>query len=196
MHSDGSKKASDPLFGREAISKTSDSKTTPIQCQTRNHATNAEIQIQGMDMAVRRNAFSTPCIYCDGSHSMDRCQILLQKPFYDITEILKNKGCCYGSLRIGHQRKLCKNKATCSYCKGRHPTILHVDGRIPPRSSQQSSHKSHYCQNQCLVWGWGPEGGMAIIPVKVRLRGSCRLVETYAFMDPGSNISFCSDHLM
>jgi hypothetical protein len=37
---------------------------------------------------------------------------------------------------------------------------------------------------------------MAIIPVKVRLRGSFRPIETYAFLDPGSNVSFCSEKLM
>ena len=57
------KKASDPIFGREAISKTMDSKTTPIQYTTKSHATNAEIQTQETDTAVRRNAFTTPCIY-------------------------------------------------------------------------------------------------------------------------------------
>ena len=139
---------------------------------------------------------------------MDRCQELLGKPFYDRTEILKNKGCCYGCLRIGHQRKLCQNKATCSYCKGRHPSILHVDGRIPPRFEVQNSPTTSdtivkigasarvISEMDSHVGAGDPEVAMAIIPVKVRRRGSGRLVETYAFMDPGSNVSFCSDHLM
>jgi hypothetical protein len=37
---------------------------------------------------------------------------------------------------------------------------------------------------------------MAVIPVKVHIRGSSRFVTTYAFLDPGSNISFCTYQLM
>lgn len=38
--------------------------------------------------------------------------------------------------------------------------------------------------------------GMVIIPVKVRVKGSDKSVVTYAFLDNGSNSSFCTDSLM
>ena len=38
--------------------------------------------------------------------------------------------------------------------------------------------------------------GLAIVPVKVRAIGSERIVQTYAFLDGGSNTSFCSENLM
>ena len=37
---------------------------------------------------------------------------------------------------------------------------------------------------------------MAIIPVKVRISGSNIALFTYAFFDPGSNVSFCAEKLM
>ena len=38
--------------------------------------------------------------------------------------------------------------------------------------------------------------GMVVIPVKVRVKGSDKSVVTYAFLDNGSNSSFCTDSLM
>ena len=38
--------------------------------------------------------------------------------------------------------------------------------------------------------------GLAIVPVKVRAFESGKVVQTYAFLDGGSNTSFCSENLM
>ena len=37
--------------------------------------------------------------------------------------------------------------------------------------------------------------GLAILPVKVKAKGSDQMVQTYAFLDNGSNASFCSEEL-
>ena len=37
--------------------------------------------------------------------------------------------------------------------------------------------------------------GLVIVPVKVRLRNGIKAVQTYAFMDPGSTVTFCSEGL-
>jgi len=37
--------------------------------------------------------------------------------------------------------------------------------------------------------------GLAILPVKVKAKGSDRVIQTYAFLDNGSNASFCSEPL-
>jgi hypothetical protein len=37
--------------------------------------------------------------------------------------------------------------------------------------------------------------GLSIVPVKVRAKGNNNLVETYAFLDPGSNTTFCTNTL-
>lgn len=38
--------------------------------------------------------------------------------------------------------------------------------------------------------------GLPVVPVKVRAKGSDTTVHTYAFLDGGSNTSFCSEQLM
>ena len=42
------------------------------------------------------------------------------------------------------------------------------------------------CNTECDT----VECTMAIIPVKVRLADGSRIIETYAFLDPGSNVTF------
>jgi hypothetical protein len=37
---------------------------------------------------------------------------------------------------------------------------------------------------------------MVIIPVLIRRKDSVVHVQTYAFLDPGSNVSFCTEELM
>ena len=37
--------------------------------------------------------------------------------------------------------------------------------------------------------------GLAILPVKVKAKGSDQMIQTYAFLDNGSNTSFCSEKL-
>ena len=36
---------------------------------------------------------------------------------------------------------------------------------------------------------------LAILPVKVKAKGSDQMIQTYAFLDNGSNASFCSEKL-
>ena len=38
--------------------------------------------------------------------------------------------------------------------------------------------------------------GLPVVPVKVRAKGSNTLLHTYAFLDGGSNTTFCSDQLL
>ncbi|KAK3752436.1 hypothetical protein QZH41_003520 [Actinostola sp. cb2023] len=38
--------------------------------------------------------------------------------------------------------------------------------------------------------------GLAIVPVKVKAPGKSRVIETYAFLDNGSNTTFCTEELM
>ena len=49
----------------------------------------------------------------------------------------------------------------------------------------------------CNASGAGASAiGLAIVPVKVRAKGKNKMMETYAFVDPGSNTSFCTNKLI
>ena len=38
--------------------------------------------------------------------------------------------------------------------------------------------------------------GLAVVPVKVKARDSSKIIETYAFLDAGSNTTFCTEGLL
>ena len=48
-----------------------------------------------------------------------------------------------------------------------------------------------------VTWGAGNDTCIfAILPVTAYLKNGCTAIHTYAFLDNGSNVSFCSDSLM
>lgn len=53
------------------------------------------------------------------------------------------------------------------------------------------------CDGLCSETGAGvPATGLAIGPVNVRAKGKEKMVQTYSFLDPGSNTTFCTDRLI
>ena len=49
----------------------------------------------------------------------------------------------------------------------------------------------------CSATGAGASAtGLAIVPVNVRAKGKKKIVQTYAFLDPGSNTTFCTNKLI
>ncbi len=132
------------------------------------------------------------------------CQELLTKPHNARVELLKTKGVCFGCLVKGHMSRTCKNRQTCSVCSKQHPTILH----IPLNESKDQKDSSSSSNNLGKAVRSGlvslkteaidcsdKQCTLAIIPVQVKLTNSNHIVQTYAFLDPGSSATFCTDQL-
>ena len=111
-------------------------------------------------------------------------------------------------------------------CKEKHSTFLHENTINKNSSSKEKSYNGKALHSQAqgeakeenakeeeaetkVVIGYvkstegstetssnGPAIGLSIVPVKVRAVGSDKTIETYAFLDTGSNTSFCSQKLM
>jgi hypothetical protein len=203
-------KVNDPTFGKEAMKPDQD-KHAPQQCSSRVQRTKAifatKLTEVRDDSSSKSSAFVSPCLYCNGHHALQLCRHLFDLPYYDRIDIIKSKGCCFGCLRFGHQRKFCKNKSICTHCQGRHPSVLHVNGKPSVRDSVLGTRAdcnvkvntfSGACTDSSYMYNNrdNVECTMAIIPVKVRISGSNIAVTTYAFLDPGSNVSFCTAKLM
>ena len=131
---------------------------------------------------VKPTAFKSPCMNCNGAHTLEVCDNVFALPFYDRIDILRDHRLCYGCLKPGHSRRNCRSKATCSHCGGRHPSVLHVDGKIPPRESKPAESQDQISQsvgsacNTDYYKNDSAECTMAIIPVKVALSGSSRII--------------------
>ena len=112
----------------------------------------------------------------------------------------------------------CPKQSFCqvSNCKlkhRKHSTSLHPKREQPERPEHQSSPSTSgtasnepnvRAQNSfvgvseglCGSTGAGaPSIGLAVVPVKVKAKGKGAVIVTYAFLDPGSNTSFCTDQL-
>ncbi|XP_019750034.1 uncharacterized protein LOC109530618 [Hippocampus comes] len=145
------------------------------------------------------------CVFCQKKgHTLDCCRIIKQKPNKEKLDFLKSKGLCFGCLKQGHLSKGCKQKQICQTCSKKHPTILHFDREESAFSAEESQITQQTVQSSastdnetCGCTGAGEAAcALSIVPVKVRCLRSNRTVEAYAFLDPGSTGTFCTEELM
>lgn len=100
--------------------------------------------------------------------------------------------------------KNCQKRLLCNTCKQNHPTILHIQTKGNQRESQTETRASTSTtsSNAVLSLATGSNTGarkkecaLAIVPVKVKLDKGTKCVESYAFLDPGSSATFCTEEL-
>ena len=210
----------DPMYGREALSQDVKIVTTHTNRSKGSFATEVS-SVEYEQTGRNRDTYNRSpaeksdnketkkaCIYCnDTSHLTDKCKQLSSQPFSDRTEFVKTKGLCYGCLKPGHLSKECRYRSTCDICKRRHPTSLHDENKVHENEvpNLESKHNPDSVSRECANFTKRSSGNtragthgqctMAIVPVKVRLRNGIKAVQTYAFMDPGSTVTFCSESL-
>ena len=138
------------------------------------------------------------CAFCEGKHYLKDCQKLKTQPRETIVEFLKTKGFCFGCLLRGHMSKDCKRRMTCERCQSKHPTILHFD-RVKPfepvKSRETSINSGQVTLKPGGVTWTGKDCALSIVPVQVKATKGSKSVLTYAFLDPGSSGTFCTERL-
>ena len=150
------------------------------------------------------------CILCTQQHWLSCCKAFRQKSKQERLKFVREKGLCDNCLQVGHMAKSCPKESFCKVenCKvGRkHSTFLHVkddgeklQGNIESTSMQVTTNNG--CINRvslCSSTGAGTTQatGMPIVPVQVKAKNSSSFVEVYAFLDPGSNTTFCTKRLI
>ncbi|KAJ8018203.1 hypothetical protein HOLleu_43941 [Holothuria leucospilota] len=130
------------------------------------------------------------CDLCKGDHESVTCKKFMDATLDQRVKWVQNWRLCFGCLKPGHRSKFCKNCLRCSSCEKRHPTELHRD-ELPNTAEEESQSKE-------VASACGNSDGlctMAIIPVIVKSLKNGRALQTYAFLDPGSSMSFCTDQL-
>ena len=141
------------------------------------------------------------CVCCSQSHKLEECPKLKEKKHRDKIDFLKEKGMCFGCLCSGHMSKNCDRRLTCKECGQSHPTVLHISGKTRTSTGSEhtkgTAHVNQPVSETCGHTGAGQEDSiLSILPVQIKsIRGS-KIIQTYAFLDPGSTATFCSEHLM
>ncbi len=155
---------------------------------------------------TRVDSQKKPCVFCKGlQHNLESCKRLKSKTHQEKIDFLRSKGLCFGCLKHGHVSKQCKDRMSCSQCSLPHPTILHMKPKecLPEDKTDSCDRQSvtsalvyaekdtsgdkDTCENECTL---------SIVPVQVKTTKGTHLVKTYAFLDPGSSDTFCTEALM
>ncbi|KAL7883475.1 hypothetical protein SRHO_G00011330 [Serrasalmus rhombeus] len=217
------KVAADPLFGdsldsRMAAKGKGKEREMPVKGRVKGSSftTNLYVKKEVHDVLTKQtnvsktaNAFEKPCLFCQKNHALESCYKIKERAHKERVDFLKSKGLCFGCLTQGHLSRTCKRRMTCKECAQRHPDILHVekeDYKDATMSTNQDSGNSQneevscaqvsITQESCGHTGAEEIGCMLlIVPVKVKSRKSARCIETYAFMDPGSTATFCTEEI-
>lgn len=137
-------------------------------------------------------------------HVLSDCSQLKAHSHKEKVDFLKTNGHCFGCLIKGNLSRNCKRRLTCQKCNRRHPTILHIDSteaptqgpQLPAPSATSETAISSALVSAGKVTGASKDCALAIVPVRVKVDKGDRFISTYAFLDPGSSASFCTDNLM
>lgn len=141
---------------------------------------------------------SPSCFYCarDG-HVLEQCYQLGKKSHRKKLDFLNEKGLCFGCLNTGHISRSFDRPITCKHCSQMHPSILHIGQkeRVNQRDTEQLKTSSEsFTTSTCGHTGAGHHNGiLPILPVQVKSSKGNKVIETYAFLDPGSTGTFCSE---
>lgn len=136
------------------------------------------------------------CLFCQGEHKLDSCKELGKKLHNEKMDFLKSKGVCYGCLCPGHMSKGCTQRSTCHVCSLKHPTLLHIQKKddSKDKGTKQPTVSSSLVDT---ATGAGDSDCMlSIVPVRVKMKKSNHMVQTYAFLDAGSTGTFCTEALL
>ena len=152
-------------------------------------------------------ALPSTCLFCDGSHALGKCFRFRDKSYKDRKDFVLNKRLCMNCLRENHIARQCRWARACMFsgCSRRHHSLLHpppIQGEASTRVDDRDAQLPAP-QNPSSASGAGEEGqftaigsssprvGFRIVPVKVRGCDGGTEVETYAFLDNGSDTTLC-----
>lgn len=206
--------ASDPLFGNiqdspvVARKEVRNVKSQPYsKAKGSSFATTVAMVDKRVVPSMKRGKASAVvkvCLFCGAGHTLDRCCLLENRTHSEKLSFLKENGVCFGCLCIGHRSKDCCKCLLCKVCSLKHPTLLHVHSKEKETDSEQAKGAPETANTNALIsvqtsglTGAGERDCiLSILPVRVKSRKGDETLITYAFLDPGSSASFCTEALM
>ncbi len=196
----------DPLFGeiQDPTSGVTGIRTsTGFKSQPRNRVKGNVVATTVTSMEVPEGVKEPPtsdsgkaekagCLCCARSHSLEECKQFKGKKHKEKIQFLRVQGFYFACLCVGHMSHDCDRRLTCKVCGQTHPTVLHIKRQPMSETSNQTTPLK-----TCGHTGAGEDRCvLSILPVKVKSAKGNHIIKTYAFLDPGSSATFCSEHLM
>ena len=137
-------------------------------------------------------------MFCGENLSIHKCQQLKEKSSSEKKKFVLDNQLCFGCLRKGHITKECKKKATCSVCKGRHPTPLHEER---PKKDESSIPKDAEEEKKVSVFSCRVREGVSnntsmVVPVCIsNPKKRNKKVYAYALLDAQSDVTFIDQEI-
>ena len=154
------------------------------------------------------------CPLCSQNHRLFQCPDFRKKTLEERLEFVRKKGLCNNCFARGHLAKTCEMSSFCRVkdCNFKHSTFLHPktntnqkrnDAADPvesasPKGNNDDRQLETVVQSAYVNTGEDSRNrrsqplqvtSLAIVPVKVKAKNSSIMIETYAFLDGGSNTS-------
>ena len=93
-------------------------------------------------MTVLTLGFQLLCIYCKGSHYLNKCESFLKLSVSKCVQFVKTNYVCFNCLNPFHQRINCKSTVKChKYKKSGHHTLLHFENYSNSKSDRDKFKK-------------------------------------------------------
>ena len=176
-------------------------------------ATNVGVNPNRTGDEEQKTQANRKCPLCKSNHWLSQCNNFKEKSLAARWQFVTSRALCANCLVAGHLANSCPKKGFCRVtgCNGKHSSYLHPKGQVP--GSVSGNHNSPISEahsqspnqenGQPTFNGYvkgrmdhrSSSASLAIIPVKVKSPGNDLIIETYAFLDNGSNVSFCSEEL-
>ncbi|XP_066908128.1 uncharacterized protein [Halyomorpha halys] len=135
-----------------------------------------------------------PCSRCNGRHLLSRCYIFLALTPQERQNFVKSSDLRRICLRSGHHASKCHSDFTCSFCRDKHHSMLHVESRsgsptAVPKSADfvgntRATSGPHDCCSEAVM------GTACAI-----LHGSKHSAPTRLLLDSGSQYTFVTAEL-
>lgn len=200
---------SDPFFGdlQEYSTNINSLRATKPQSGSRMRgnvvaSTVTAMEAQGGDReqlrSITKQNDKEHCVCCSMEHLLEHCKQFKRKRHVDKVFLLKKKGVCFGCLQQGHISRDCEARLTCEICDQNHPTVLHIN-RQPNDTEREMETPAPVpiSSTTCGHTGAGKDRTMlSVLPVRIKAAKGNYMIQTYAFLDPGSTGTFCSEQLM
>ena len=97
---------------------------------------------------------------------------------------------------FGHMSKKCRSHLPCDECNLKHPTILNIHNQDKGSKPQETPVSSALVSLQAGGCTGDQDSTLFIIPVQLKSVKGDKVLQTYAFLDPGSTATFCTSSCM